>query len=233
MWEKQFLLFPQCFVPLWRTFCLFYPIWIYRLQSFSVCKSLKFIVWERVKTQEGTFLTTVSKSQMWFMVSYNVFVILTFKIFLNSAWLKIVCAHRQSVWVMNFLTVFENWWIHSLHRPAFCHDFGRPRKEELGYTSEEQLRVTAICLGWYAKLFLWCPFWSKYPSDDTDNTLKNRSSACQNWLLKCIMHTCHNSANSITTHNFITRSMAKRVLLSLHSPELRWFCTNISPHHSG
>ena len=46
---EQFLLFPQCFLPLWRTFCHFHPFWNFCLQTLSVWKSLKFVVWERVK----------------------------------------------------------------------------------------------------------------------------------------------------------------------------------------
>ena len=65
--HKQFLLFSQCFLPtgitflhfhyifspqclppLWRTFCHFCPIWNCRMQTLSVWKSLKFVVWERV-----------------------------------------------------------------------------------------------------------------------------------------------------------------------------------------
>ena len=56
LWEKgeiarneQFLLFPQCFQPLWRTLCHFLQIRNCRLQTLSVWKSLKFVVWERVK----------------------------------------------------------------------------------------------------------------------------------------------------------------------------------------
>ena len=40
--SEQFLLFPQCFLPLWRTFCHFHQIWNCCLQT------LKFVVWERV-----------------------------------------------------------------------------------------------------------------------------------------------------------------------------------------
>ena len=46
--NKQFLLFPQCFLPVWGTFCHFHQIWNSRLQTHSVWKSLKFVVWERV-----------------------------------------------------------------------------------------------------------------------------------------------------------------------------------------
>ena len=46
---EQFLLFPQCFLPIWRTFLHFHQTWNCRLQSLSVWKSLKSVVWERVK----------------------------------------------------------------------------------------------------------------------------------------------------------------------------------------
>ena len=47
--NEQFLLFPQCFLPVWRTFSHFHQIENCRLQTLSVWKSLKFVVWERVK----------------------------------------------------------------------------------------------------------------------------------------------------------------------------------------
>ena len=46
--NEQFLLFPQCFLSVWRTFCHFYQIQSCRLQTLSVWKSLKFVVWEKV-----------------------------------------------------------------------------------------------------------------------------------------------------------------------------------------
>ena len=56
LWEKkeiarneQFLLFPQCFLPVLRTFSHFNETWNCHLQTLSVWKSLKFVVWERVK----------------------------------------------------------------------------------------------------------------------------------------------------------------------------------------
>ena len=48
--NEQFLLFPQCFLPFWRTFCHFHQIWNCRLQTLSVWKYLKFVVWERVNS---------------------------------------------------------------------------------------------------------------------------------------------------------------------------------------
>ena len=46
--NKQFLLFPQCFLPIWGTFCHFHQIWNCRLQTLSLWKSLKLVIWERV-----------------------------------------------------------------------------------------------------------------------------------------------------------------------------------------
>ena len=48
--KEQFLLFPQCFLPVWRAFCHFQQIRNCHLQTLSVWKSLKFVVWERLKT---------------------------------------------------------------------------------------------------------------------------------------------------------------------------------------
>ena len=56
LWEKEKLLvtsnfsfFPQCFLPVWRTVSHFHQIWNCCLQTLSVWKSLKFVVWKRVK----------------------------------------------------------------------------------------------------------------------------------------------------------------------------------------
>ena len=48
--NEQFLLFQQCFLPVWRTLCHFHQSQSTcgRLQSLSVWKGLKFVVWERV-----------------------------------------------------------------------------------------------------------------------------------------------------------------------------------------
>ena len=48
--NEQFLLFLQCFLPVWRTFCHFHQSQNCRLQSLTVWKSLKSVVWERVKS---------------------------------------------------------------------------------------------------------------------------------------------------------------------------------------
>ena len=46
--NEQFLLFPLCFLTVWRTFCHFHQIQNCRLQTLSIWKSIKFVVWERV-----------------------------------------------------------------------------------------------------------------------------------------------------------------------------------------
>ena len=48
--NEQFLLFPHCFLPVWITFCHFRQILNCRLQTPSVWKSLKFVVWLWVKS---------------------------------------------------------------------------------------------------------------------------------------------------------------------------------------
>ena len=50
---EQFLLFSQRFLAIWRTFFHFHQIWNCRLQTFSVWKSPKFVLWERVKGFSG------------------------------------------------------------------------------------------------------------------------------------------------------------------------------------
>ena len=46
--NKQFLLFPQCFLPFQRTVHHFHQIQNCRLQTLSIWKSLKFVVWEKL-----------------------------------------------------------------------------------------------------------------------------------------------------------------------------------------
>ena len=46
--NEEFLLFPQCLLPFWRIVFHFHEIWNCRLQTLSVWKSLKFVVWVRV-----------------------------------------------------------------------------------------------------------------------------------------------------------------------------------------
>ena len=56
--NEQFLLFPQCFLIVWRTFRHFHHIQNCRLQTLSVWKNLEIIVWERINTckQQAGFM---------------------------------------------------------------------------------------------------------------------------------------------------------------------------------
>ena len=48
--NDQFLLFPQCFLPVWRTFCHFHQIRNCHLPTLSVWKSLQFVILERINS---------------------------------------------------------------------------------------------------------------------------------------------------------------------------------------
>ena len=67
-WEKEKLFvtnnfsFSRCFLTLWISFSHVYQISNCRLQSLSVWKSLKFVVWERVKS---CFVTALLSSYLW------------------------------------------------------------------------------------------------------------------------------------------------------------------------
>ena len=60
--NEQFLLFPQCFLPFWRALCHFNQIRNCRLQPLAVLKSLKFVVWERVKEWANTNIYSTGKT---------------------------------------------------------------------------------------------------------------------------------------------------------------------------
>ena len=65
--HEQFLLFPQRFLPFWRTLCHFHQIKNCRLQTLSLSQSLKSVVWERNKTWKSQVLTTLFRKlcQYW------------------------------------------------------------------------------------------------------------------------------------------------------------------------
>ena len=71
--NKLFLLFPQCFQPVWRTFFHFHQIQNCRLETLSVWKSLKSVVWERVYSSQDY------KWLYFFSVSCNIWRILLTK----------------------------------------------------------------------------------------------------------------------------------------------------------
>ena len=51
--QEQFLLFLQCRLPVWRSFCHFHQIQSCRLQTLSIWNSLKFVLWERVNLDQS------------------------------------------------------------------------------------------------------------------------------------------------------------------------------------
>ena len=59
--NEQFLLFPQCFLPIWRTICRFCQFRNCRLQIPSIWKSVKFVVWERETSEETSFENVMGK----------------------------------------------------------------------------------------------------------------------------------------------------------------------------
>ena len=53
--NEQFLLFPQCFLPLWRTFCHSNQTLNCLLQTLSIWKSLKFVIWKHFDKKRKLF----------------------------------------------------------------------------------------------------------------------------------------------------------------------------------
>ena len=62
--NKQFLLFPQCFLSFWKTFCHFHQIQNCRLQTLSVWMSLNFVIWERVNDKPITETMVCGKKRI-------------------------------------------------------------------------------------------------------------------------------------------------------------------------
>ena len=58
--NKLFLLFPQCFLLFWKTFCHFHLTKNCHLQALSIWKGLTFVVWERVKKSEHNCLHKIA-----------------------------------------------------------------------------------------------------------------------------------------------------------------------------
>ena len=60
--NEQFLLLPQCFLAVWKTFCHFHQIWSHCLQTLSIWEHQKFIIWERIKDISYLKLPVVVKA---------------------------------------------------------------------------------------------------------------------------------------------------------------------------
>ena len=58
--NEQFLLFPQCFLPVLRTFCNLHQVRNSHLQTLPVWTGLEFVVWERVKRILTGFLPNIT-----------------------------------------------------------------------------------------------------------------------------------------------------------------------------
>ena len=71
--NEQFLLFPQCFLSVWRTFCHFYHIWNCCLQTLWIWKCLKVVGWERINFQ---MINDATKTILVFDTSYQHFFLL-------------------------------------------------------------------------------------------------------------------------------------------------------------
>ena len=69
--NKQFLLFPQSFLSVCRTFCHFYVIWNCRLQTHLVWKSIKFVVWESVQLFAKKESVRLVQIQSIYSLSFN------------------------------------------------------------------------------------------------------------------------------------------------------------------
>ena len=98
----QFLLFPQCFIPVWRTVCHFHQIWNCCLQTLSVWKSLKFVVWDRVKFVQDRMVSNMS--------SFTLFVTFKYWYSFSEDWLNIRSKHNKklmSYWEWLLLLVSE------------------------------------------------------------------------------------------------------------------------------
>ena len=73
LWVKEKLLvtsnfsFAQCFLPVWITVYHFHQIWNCRLQTLSVWRKLKFVVWGRIKPPFHCASLTCWKLKPWIL----------------------------------------------------------------------------------------------------------------------------------------------------------------------
>ena len=95
--NEQFLLFPQCFLPIWRAFCHCYQNC--RLQTLTVWKGLKFVVWERVKLNLFCCLQMLS---IWTRVKICYLVKPWFLPVCNSSLLKTLWEKEKLLLTSNF-----------------------------------------------------------------------------------------------------------------------------------
>ena len=104
--NEQFLLFPQCFLPVWITFCRFRQIWNCRLQTPSSWKSINFVVWEKVKLQ----ILTLTELQFCLRVIFRQWIL-----GMQNAWTRITGSKGHDLqkstitfWLMTSLRGLDN-----------------------------------------------------------------------------------------------------------------------------
>ena len=105
--NKQFLLCPQCFLHVWRTFCHFHKIWYCHLQTLLVWKSLKFVVWHTwmitwEKLHIKTHFSQVNFKEQGNLSKSDQFWLIVFDNFFD--WIEIYEGKREYFDYQNFLT---------------------------------------------------------------------------------------------------------------------------------
>ena len=108
--DEQFLLFPQCFLPFWRTFCHLYEIQNCRLQTLSIWTSLKFVVWEMVKNDN----CCVKIVRPIFIVKW-----------LKTKWLRLAAFYSSVYYYIVFIHVHHNPKIYPFQRHGKNHSLLR------------------------------------------------------------------------------------------------------------
>ena len=109
--NEQFLLFSQCFLPVLRPFWYFHQFWICRLQALSVCKSPKFVVWERVKPRGIIWKNLVEVYQQMLHREYQSSVPATFR--------------EEEFWRFPFFALCLNLWPQARTSFAQIYKLGR------------------------------------------------------------------------------------------------------------
>ena len=90
--NEQFLLFPQCFISILENFLPFLSSLNCRLQTLSVQESLKFVVWERVKTTTIRLALWAEKSSLNVFNSSTLYQTTNFRLFQIES----ICGRQQT-----------------------------------------------------------------------------------------------------------------------------------------
>ena len=126
--NEQFLLFQQCFLLVWITFFNFHQIWNWRLQTLSVWKSQKTVVWERV--QQLNYGKPITRRQI---LDFQTKTVCRRKFQIWRKWQKAIqtgrkhCVKRRScsLWAISpFPTVFSKGLFHKGVKRCHCVGMG-------------------------------------------------------------------------------------------------------------